>query len=585
MTIRKKMIFALAPVFLGGLSILALFHIFFLKNSSLNKEGLSFYFILAFILYSALYFFINIFILDVLFIRPIRKLGNEISKLAKQGNIFKRIEMIVCDEVSMIAGEINFILERMEDFYREKDKNQLMYFSVFYNKSTIMLLIDLEKGFIVDANTAAVNFYGYNPDKLKEMKIGDINLHTDWEWIKDTCKSAGPEQKTRLLFQQKNKNGKIMDVEVFCNFLEVDEKKLLFWIVNDITEYKKAREALYESEEKIHKFIESSPDGIVLADEDGKIVEWNKGQEIISGIKKEEALDQFLWDIQFEATIEENKTPENYERLKQSMLMIFQTGFSPMLNHVMETKTLSGDKQKKVIQTVAFVIPTKKGYIACSINRDITSQKLLESQVKASLEEKEVLLKEIHHRVKNNLQVISSLLYLQSDYIKDQEALKVFQEMQSRVRSMAIIHEKLYQSKNLSNINFAEYISDLMKYLFESYRALSSDIRLSTELEEVYLNINIAVPCGLIINELAVNSLKYAFPNNKGELFIGFYKTSSDKVKLIVKDNGIGMNKNINNSDSFGLGLIRDLAMQLNGQIDINTENGTKTEIEFPITN
>ncbi|AUB39254.1 CheY chemotaxis protein or a CheY-like REC [Nostoc flagelliforme CCNUN1] len=139
-------------------------------------------------------------------------------------------------------------------------------------------------------------------------------------------------------------------------------------------------------------------------------------------------------------------------------------------------------------------------------------RKQAEEQIKASLQEKEVLLKEIHHRVKNNLQIISSLLNLQAEYIKDNQALEVFKDSQNRIESMALIHEKLYQSQDLAKINFADYIQDLVTNLFYSYNVNSSAISLKMNVEEVFLAIDAAIPCGLIINELISNSLKYAFP-------------------------------------------------------------------------
>lgn len=201
---------------------------------------------------------------------------------------------------------------------------------------------------------------------------------------------------------------------------------------------------------------------------------------------------------------------------------------------------------------------------------EISERKQAQRQIEASLVEKEVLLQEIHHRVKNNLQIIASLLSLQSEQIRDPQALKIFEESQIRVRSMAIIHEKLYQSDNMAQINFAEYIHDLLAYLFRSYDAGLRKIGLNTQLQDVFFKIDKAIPCSLIINELVANSMEHAFPNGRtGEIEIGL-KEENHRVILTVKDNGVGLSNGMDpqtHTSSLGLQLINMLTDQLNGEI------------------
>ncbi len=218
-------------------------------------------------------------------------------------------------------------------------------------------------------------------------------------------------------------------------------------------------------------------------------------------------------------------------------------------------------------------------------------RKRVEEQLNASLKEKEVLLKEIHHRVKNNMQVISSLLNLQSSRIKNQDILEMFKESQDRIRSMSLIHERLYQSADLAKIDFSHYVQNLANHLFQSYRIDPEAVALKTNVRDVSLDINKAIPCGLIINELVSNSLKYAFPKVKdtakrkkkqGE--IGIQLTADDgKVTLLFKDNGIGLpdDLDIETADSFGLQLVATLVAQLNGRIDIKRKPGATFKITF----
>ncbi len=218
-------------------------------------------------------------------------------------------------------------------------------------------------------------------------------------------------------------------------------------------------------------------------------------------------------------------------------------------------------------------------------------RKLVEEQLNASLKEKEVLLKEIHHRVKNNMQVISSLLNLQSGRIKSKEILEMFKESQDRIRSMSLIHERLYQSQDLARIDFSHYIENLASHLFQSYRIDPEAVGLITDVRDVSLDINKAIPCGLIINELVSNSLKYAFPQTKdvdkkkakkGEINISLY-SDDGKIALLYKDNGIGLPEelNIETADSFGLQLVTALVAQLNGTIEIKRKPGATFKITF----
>jgi two-component sensor histidine kinase len=205
-------------------------------------------------------------------------------------------------------------------------------------------------------------------------------------------------------------------------------------------------------------------------------------------------------------------------------------------------------------------------------------------QVEESLEEKNILLKEIHHRVKNNLQVISSLLNLQSAQIKDPVTVQLFRDSQNRVRSMALIHEKLYQSHDLARIDFKSYIESLSNYLVRSYATEARRVTFRLEIEQISLGIDQAVPCGLIINELVSNSLKYAFPDNqKGEVTIQFKIDERQQLQLTVGDNGIGFPESIDfqNTASLGLQLVNSLVNQLEGSIELIRSSGTQFRIVF----
>ena len=219
----------------------------------------------------------------------------------------------------------------------------------------------------------------------------------------------------------------------------------------------------------------------------------------------------------------------------------------------------------------------------------LKEKEILLSEKESLLSEKEILLKEIHHRVKNNLQVISSLLYLNSKKIKDKEVLDMFTDSRNRVKSIALVHERLYRSKDLGKIDFNEYVLHLTTDLFKSYAVNPSIIKLNLDINNIFINIDFAVPCGLIINELISNSLKYAFPdyggkNKEGLIEISFNKTENNAAMLIISDNGVGMEEGFSEKKrlSLGLQLVDRLTTQLEGTLKIDSSNGTTFEIEFP---
>jgi two-component sensor histidine kinase len=216
--------------------------------------------------------------------------------------------------------------------------------------------------------------------------------------------------------------------------------------------------------------------------------------------------------------------------------------------------------------------------------RDITDRKRAEEQIRTSLREKEVLLKEIHHRVKNNLQIIVSLLSLQSTYTTDTEYQHVLTDSQNRIKSMALIHEKLYQSDNLANLDFTEYITTLVHELIKTYSADPHRISLTMNIDIPHLELDHAIACGLIINELMSNALKYAFPDDReGEIHLSLH-TSDGTATLKVSDDGVGLpaDFSIKTAETLGLRLVDVLVHdQLDGELSVDDTEGTTFTVTF----
>jgi PAS domain S-box-containing protein len=342
-------------------------------------------------------------------------------------------------------------------------------------------------------------------------------------------------------------------------------------ISRDITERKQAEEALRKSEGLFRAIFETAQDSIFIKDRTLNYIQVNPAMEKLFGqpaSKLIELTDDDLFGEEAGAHISEvDSRVLGGEIIKEE-----------------HTKPVKGIPH--TFHVIKVPICDSSGEIIglCGIARDITERKRAEEQIKASLREKEVLLKEIHHRVKNNMQVIISLLNLQSKHVKDKHDLEIFKDSQNRIKSMALIHDKLYQSKDLASIDFAEYIENLASHLFNTYSVSSSAIKFVADIKDVPLDINTAIPCGLIINELISNSLKYAFPDGQeGEILIKLYASKEDTSTLIVSDKGIGLPEDLDfrNTESLGLQVVVALVEQLKGTIELDRSEGTAFKIVF----
>lgn len=342
----------------------------------------------------------------------------------------------------------------------------------------------------------------------------------------------------------------------------------------DITKRKKAEDALKQSEEKFRELFNSANDMISLnyIEKDGlpgKFIEINDVGCKRLGYTKDEFLNMTPKDI---------IAPEKFLEMPKNALELKKSGYA---EYEMIHVTKNGGKIPVEVNNHIFNFKGKT--VALAISRDITERKEAEKLLKESLREKEMLLKEIHHRVKNNLMVISSLLNLQSQYIKDKEVLGIFKESQSRAKSMAMIHERLYRSSDLKRIDFGEYIKTLATDLFRTYVHDSSLIKLNMDVEDIMLDINTAVPLGLIVNELVSNSMKHAFPDKmEGKIEVDF-KHKGSNFLLSVSDNGVGLPEDVDfkNTESLGLQLVNSLVNQIDGEINLNKEKGTEFTIIF----
>ncbi|NET85014.1 MAG: PAS domain S-box protein [Moorea sp. SIO1F2] len=335
-------------------------------------------------------------------------------------------------------------------------------------------------------------------------------------------------------------------------------------------------EQLRKSEEQFRLIFKLSPMGMAITSTDNSVLKVNQAFCDTVGYTAEELGQKKATDIIYPDDFTINLTPN--QELWPGRTSHFQ----------MENRLLSKDARViHVLTKKAVLVRDAQGKPRKFLYQivDITERKQAENQVRASLTEKEVLLKEIHHRVKNNLQIISSLLRLQSRQVEDPQALSLFKDSQHRVQSMALIHQQLYQSPNLAQINFGKYIQTLTNNLFRSYGINRQTIALNIEVTTAPLTIDVAIPCGLIINELVSNSLKYAFHEHKeGKIEISLSSDQQGQLILTVSDNGIGLPDNLDfqSTKSLGLSIVRNLTAQLGGNIILDCRQGTRLKINFP---
>ena len=242
-------------------------------------------------------------------------------------------------------------------------------------------------------------------------------------------------------------------------------------------------------------------------------------------------------------------------------------------------KILNEQLETGVQQRTAELVITNQ-----NLNRQIIEKEKSDAQVRKSLQEKELLLKEIHHRVKNNLLVVSNLLDFQADYIEDRAIIKMFENSQHRIHSMALIHEQLYNSSDLKKLNLSDYLLALVDKLSDSYETYRKGIKFLTDIEQVYLNIETAHPCGLIINELIANALEHAFPDEQpGTIWLKLKKEEPKQITLTIADDGIGFPENLDfqETESLGLQLVCTLTEQLEGAIELVRTKGTSFTLSF----
>ena len=495
--------------------------------------------------------------------------GRDLYGLKKDGSEFPieiGLNPIETDEGTMVLSAIVDISsrKRLEARFRQ----------VVESAPNAMVMINAG-GIIEMVNAQAELVFGYDRKELLGQPIEMLvpkrfrDAHPGLRGSFFSSPVSRPMGVGRDLYGLK-KDGSEFPIEIGLNPIETEEGSMVLSAIVDITSRKRL-------EARFRQVVESAPNAMVMINRNGEIEMVNAQTEGLFGYTRSELLGRPI----------EMLVPERFRKAHPALRGSFFSG--PVSRPMGAGRDLFGLKKDGAefpIEIGLNPIETDAGSMVLSAIVDISDRKHKEDSIHAALKEKDVLLGEIHHRVKNNLQIVHSLLDLQSNNISDQIVLGMLRESQNRIRSMALIHQTLYQSKDFAKVDFRAFLDSLAPTLISSYGLGSDRVKLTMNASEVQLPINAAIPCGLVVNELISNALKHAFPGDAhGDITVDLSSDSPTMVVLAVSDNGIGIADDFDlaQTATLGLQLVTMLTDQLGGQLDVHHRNPTRFKLRFPL--
>ena len=430
-------------------------------------------------------------------------------------------------------------------------------------------------GHIAMVNTQAEKVFGYDRSEMLDRSIEmlvPVRFRSHHPNLRNNFfanPAARPMGVGRDLFGLK-KDGSEFPIEIGLNPIETEEGPMVLSAIVDISSRKRL-------EERFRRVVEAAPNAMVMIGPAGHIEMVNAQAERVFGYERSEMLGrpiEFLVPTRFRA---------HHPGLRTAF---FSDPHSRPMGAGRDLYGLRKDGSEFAVEIGLNPIETEDGEMVLSAIVDISDRKQKEERIQAALKEKDTLLGEIHHRVKNNLQVVHSLLDLQSDLITDEKVIGILRESQNRIRSMALIHQTLYESKDFVQVDFSNFLETLAPTLISSYGVDADRVTLTIEAAQVQLPINAAIPCGLIVNELISNALKHAFPDGRtGEIAIELAPEADGRAMLSVSDSGVGFPPGIDlaQTTTLGLQLVSLLTDQLGGELEVHLANPTRFILRFPI--
>ena len=476
-----------------------------------------------------------------------------------------------------ILSDCRDISERKhaEEKLRESEER---FRQIFEEGPSGMAIVGADDRYI-QANAAFCEMLGYTQEELTSLTFKDIthpeHVKQDEESVKKLLCGDIPVYRTEERYIRKDKQ--VVWGSTVATVIRDKQGQVLYYLlmVQDITERKRVEAGLAREQSLLNSLITTIPDCIYFKDLDSRFLRVNEAMTRLFGLRHPNEV-VGKTDADFFA-------PEHARQALEDERRVLSTGESMVGK---EEKEVWPDGRVTWVSTTKVPLRDKTGKITglVGVSRDISNHKRVEEEIRASLEEKTVLLKEVHHRVKNNLQIVTSLLNLQAVRTKNSTALDTLQETGNRVRSMALLHETLYRSQNLAHVNFANYIETICSHLFRSYGPKAARVKLEPHLENVDIDLDRAVSCGLIINELISNALKHAFPGGRaGRIQVELLTTPEEQIVLRVADDGAGLppGLDIHQTGTLGHQLVFMLVEKLRGVVEVNRDHGVAFHITF----
>jgi PAS domain S-box-containing protein len=455
----------------------------------------------------------------------------------------------------------------------EQKKIQLRYQRLFENANDGIFL--MEKDRFIECNEQVCNIFGCRKDEIIGNTPADFSPEYQPDGksslqkarnVIDKALSEGPQV---FYWQHQRKDGSLIDTEVSLNSVSLGEDIYVQAVVRDITKQKENERKLRRSEELFRNLFLQAPSAMVMVDTENKVSKINKSFEQLFGYTEEEVLGQNLDEIL--------SSGDDAPKMSSDGLQ------GKRLYTDIKRYTKCGEELDLLLSIIPVHLDGEP-IAGFGIYVDISEQKEYERKLKQSVHDKKILLEEIHHRVKNNLAIVSGLLQMQVMSVDDERLTSYLQNSQLRIQSMSIVHEMLYQSKTLSEIEMDSYIEKLVQVIGSTLQPEDKDINVNVSSEDFWLNINQAIPCALIVNELVTNSFEYAFEGkDSGRIDVEVSK-KDDIVEIGVIDNGIGLPENFEEmrQTSLGMSLIENLTKQLETGIEIDSgDNGSKFKFAF----
>jgi PAS domain S-box-containing protein len=494
-------------------------------------------------------------------------------------------------------------ISQQKEFEQELVENQRKYFTLFSKLNDAILIVNGNK--ITDCNEKAAEVYALPMRSIIGKNILDFQIIDDKTGgytalqLDHYLKASGDKKPQLFPWRFRRGDGRTFDAEVSISGFSFENQFVHQIIVRDITERIISESKIREGRRNYERLVDNLPDGVIINIKGVSVYANSLSLQLLGAESADVISQEFLLKntlsksrsyfkkhlADAETGIESPFFDIKYKNPLDNQMLLLEI---KLLNYTllgqdasqMVIRDISARKELERERLRATVMESRAKQMKSEMEERSRSEKI----IRQSLEEKEVLLKEIHHRVKNNLQVISSILNLQAGYIESESIKQMIVESQDRIKTMALVHENLYRNEDISKIDFQEYVDNLVKNLYRSYGIDSQEVKLDLAVDKILFNLDVGIPCGLIINELVSNSLKYAFCGRKqGKIRIEARQKSSGEIMLRIEDDGVGLpdGLNIRNTRSLGLQLVITLVDQLEGKLDVCSIKGTCFNITF----